>query len=203
MSDDIACTDLDFKYGVKIYTLGDKVLEELCQEVPQEELQSLKVQNAVSDAHLALTKFRMANGFGRAIAAPQVGHAIRMIAMNLNNKKYTIFNPIITQRSSETFTMWDDCLSFPDLMASVQRHKSVSVRFIDEDGTTVVWENCDQALSELLQHEIDHLDGILAVNKAISPPKNGLGGLTVKPVVARKEWLENRELYNALVDYSI
>src|SRR3954468_19203590 len=103
-----------------------------------------------------LNGFRQVNGFGRAVSAPQIGVAERFIAMNID-RPLLLVNPEITWTSAETFTMWDDCMSFPSLLVRLQRHRSISVRFQDENGRQYEWPHLDQARSELLQHEIDHL----------------------------------------------
>ncbi len=63
-------------------------------------------------------------------------------------------------------TLWDDCFSFPDLMVKVKRHLAISVSYQDLQGRRRTLE-ADGALSELLQHEVDHLDGVLAVDRAV------------------------------------
>ena len=79
-------------------------------------------------------------------------------------------NPAIIERSEETVVVWDACLSFLFVFCQVVRHREVSVRYQDLEGT---WHElragADDDLSELLQHEIDHLDGILAVDRMTSP----------------------------------
>jgi len=117
--------------------------------------------------HATLSEFRSANGFGRAVSAPQVGVAQRFIAINMGSGPSSIVNPEVVWRSPETFTMWDDCMSFPSLLVRLRRHRSISLRFVDELGRPQEWLRMDQAASELLQHEIDHLDGILAIDRAI------------------------------------
>src|SRR5438132_555658 len=84
--------------------------------------------------HATLAAFRRANGFGRAISAPQIGVSQRFIAMNLRAGPLILVNPEIVWMSSETFTMWDDCMSFPTLLVRVQRYKSISIHFSDEHG---------------------------------------------------------------------
>ena len=64
--------------------------------------------------------------------------------------------------------LWDDCFSFPDLMVRVSRANQIKVDYQDDRGLKQTLE-AEGDLSELLQHEIDHLDGILAVQRAISP----------------------------------
>lgn len=144
-----------------------------------------------------LKNFRTKMGFGRALAAPQVGYRLRFVVMRLKDGTLrTLYNPQVTQASDDTFTMWDDCLSFPDKMACVRRHRSISVAFVAEDGQEEAWEDCDQDMSELLQHEIDHLDGVLAVDKAVRP-----GSADCEAVIPRADYLLRREHYDALVDF--
>jgi peptide deformylase len=120
-------------------------------------------------ARLAATldEFRRTHDFGRAIAAPQIGVPLRFIAVNLGRGTFFVVNPVVTWRSAETFTMWDDCMSFPELLVLLERVRSMSLTYHDENGTLKEWREMDQAASELLQHEIDHLDGVLAVDRRL------------------------------------
>lgn len=140
-----------------------------------------------------LERFRRTHGFGRAISAPQIGVAQRFIAVNLGRGAFFVVNPVITWRSDETFTMWDDCMSFPDLLVRVARARSISLDYVDEQGKAKQWCELDQAAAELLQHEIDHLDGILAVDRA----------LDAESLVLRAAYERNRELFDSRVDYTI
>ena len=121
----------------------------------------------VSRLHATLARFRAEHGFGRAISATQIGVARRFIALNLGEGPFTMFNPEIVWKSGETFALWDDCMSFPFLLVRVSRNVSISVVFEDETGRRHRWERLDRATSELLQHEIDHLDGVLALDRAV------------------------------------
>ena len=121
----------------------------------------------VAALHATLAAFRAEHGFGRAVSATQIGIARRFIALNLGEGPFTMFNPEIVWRSGETFTLWDDCMSFPFLLVRVARDASISVEFDDETGRRRRWERLDPATSELLQHEIDHLDGVLALDRAV------------------------------------
>jgi peptide deformylase len=183
---------------VKIYLAGEEILRSISRIVLPDEITGDLVVESSRIAHKALKDFREKNGFGRAISAPQVGYGIQMIALHLD-KPMTIFNPVITKTSPDTFTMWDDCLSFPDLMCCVRRYRSISIRFMDENGEERSWNDCDIALSELLQHEIDHLNGILALDIAISPEKDP----TCQSIVKREDWMNEKDRYNSYVDYSI
>ena len=77
-------------------------------------------------------------------------------------------NPEITRRSEEKIVVWDACLSFLSIFMQVERHREIEVRYQDLHGE---WHEVradeERNLSELLQHEIDHLDGILAIDRVI------------------------------------
>ena len=124
-------------------------------------------QRALWTLAATLDAFRRKHGFGRAIAAPQIGVPLRFIAVNLGRGTFFIVNPVITWSADELFTMWDDCMSFPDLLVRVSRVKSMSLEYVDENGTRKEWRDLDQPATELLQHEIDHLDGVLAIDRAL------------------------------------
>ncbi|MDJ0842239.1 MAG: peptide deformylase [Acidobacteriota bacterium] len=117
--------------------------------------------------HRALAEFRESHGFGRAIAAPQIGIPKRLIAMNLGEGSFSVINPRILELSEETMTLWDDCMSFPWLLVRVRRHRHITVAFQDEKGEHHEWRQMDPTHSELFQHEMDHLDGVLALDRAI------------------------------------
>lgn len=146
----------------EILLLGNPILYKKSEEVLFDELSAIK--SDIEDLHNTLLDFRNRNGFGRAIAAPQIGVTKRIIYMFID-KPTVIINPVIDQFSLERFEVWDDCLSFPNLLVKVERHKTCRIRFKD-----INWNDCEMLLaddlSELLQHEYDHLDGILAVQRA-------------------------------------
>jgi peptide deformylase len=146
-----------------ILLLGNPELYKLSDPVKEEELNSVKA--IVKDLHDTLLDFRKRHGAGRAIAAPQIGIKKRLIYMFID-KPVVFINPVIENKSKETITVWDDCMCFPDLLVKVRRHKSCRISY-----KNLNWENksliIKDSLSELLQHEYDHLDGILAISKAI------------------------------------
>jgi peptide deformylase len=132
------------------------------------EIQAPVTQALVTDLADTLADFRLRNGFGRAIAAPQIGARQRMIFVNMQDGSdpFALINPLIVRASPEQFELWDDCFSLPNLMVRVKRHLSIDVQFTDQHGAARLLRATDD-LSELLQHEIDHLDGILATDRAI------------------------------------
>jgi peptide deformylase len=121
----------------------------------------------IADLQETLAHWRRETGYGRGIAAPQLGVAKRVIFLQLvGAEPWPLINPQITQRSDEKIVVWDACLSFLAIFMQVERHKEISVRYQDLHGT---WHEIRAGeardLSELLQHEIDHLDGILCIDR--------------------------------------
>lgn len=146
-----------------ILTIGDPRLE---TPVPPADLTDPALTGRLADLHATLDDFRARRGFGRAIAAPQIGFMCRCIALNLGAGPVSILNPEITWRSDDEFLVWDDCLSIPDRIVRVRRACAIDLRYQDENGRTRLWRRLPEDLSELLQHEIDHLDGILMTARA-------------------------------------
>ncbi len=166
----------------KVLTIGDQRLRRVAAPITR--IDARNVRDAVRSTHAALQAFRARHGFGRAIAAPQTGANMRLIACHLNGGSFTLFNPEITWRSRKTFELWDDCMSFPDLLVRVRRHCSISLRYTDAHGEVQEMAKLHQAESELLQHEIDHLDGVLAVDRA----EDKWGFVTRSAFVAREDY---------------
>jgi peptide deformylase len=109
--------------------------------------------------------FRLKYGVGRAMAAPQIGLQKRIICLN-TDRKVAMINPALSNLSDEMFAVWDDCMSFPNLLVKVMRHKKLTVRFFNLNFEEEVW-HLEDDMAELIQHEYDHLDGILATQRAI------------------------------------
>jgi peptide deformylase len=146
-----------------VLQLGDPRLYEVCEPVKKEELPELK--QAIQDMHDIIFEFRAKYKAGRAIAAPQIGVMKRLIYMHID-RPVVIINPVFSNLSQEMFELWDDCMSFPNLLVRLKRHKSLTITFLDENWKEQIW-NLQDDLSELLQHEYDHLDGILATQRAL------------------------------------
>jgi peptide deformylase len=146
-----------------ILKLGDPRLYEMCEPVLESEL-SL-VPDWAQQLHEAMEDIRRIYQFGRGIAAPQLGIMKRMFYLNLD-RPYIILNPELKDLSDETFELWDDCMSFPNLLVKVKRHQSLSLHYHDENWQPQSWP-VSGAISELIQHEYDHLDGVLCTMRAI------------------------------------
>jgi len=146
-----------------ILLLGDERLYQVCGPVLRDELPL--VGGWIDDMHNVMQEIREKYNFGRAIAAPQLGIMKRLVYMNID-KPIIFINPEIQDASDELFELWDDCMSFPNLLVKVKRHKTIAVNYLDENWQQQQWVMTD-ALSELMQHEHDHLNGILCTMRAI------------------------------------
>ncbi len=147
----------------EILLLGNPELLRHCDPVDFSELGF--VREVVRDLHDTMMAFRAVHGWGRAIAAPQIGVARRLVYMHIDRP--TVFvNPVFSEESQEMIELWDDCMSFPDLLVRVRRHHSLRITYRDENWVERS-QRLEGDLSELLQHEVDHLDGVLAVARAI------------------------------------
>jgi peptide deformylase len=143
--------------------LGNPLLYQVADPLLESELS--QVENWVSDLHNVIQEIRVKYHFGRAIAAPQLGIMKRLIYMNID-KPLVFINPELTNKSNEMFEVWDDCMCFPNLLVRVRRHKTLTIKYLDENWKLRQW-TVDNELSELLQHEYDHLNGVLCTMRAI------------------------------------
>ncbi|MEO0898310.1 MAG: peptide deformylase [Bacteroidota bacterium] len=152
-----------------ILLLGDDRLRQICEAVKETELTQLS--STVAQMFELIKAFRNTYGFGRAIAAPQVGCLKRFVVHRpYEDERWKVYyNPVITDKSQEMMELWDNCMSFPNLYVKLRRHTNIQLTYRDASwNLQEEWLTGDDA--ELLQHELDHLDGILSVDHA----RNGL-----------------------------
>ncbi len=148
-----------------ILLLGDPRLRQTCR--PVADFAAPELRSACATLTATLIDFQRRHGFGRAIAAPQIGVGLRIVAMDPAHGPALLINPEITWRSTESMTLWDDCMSFPDLLVRLRRSRSIDLRYRDAAGAEQRWDRLEPGAAELLQHEIDHLDGVLAIDHAL------------------------------------
>ncbi len=152
---------------LNILQFGNPGLLEVCHPVENNQPQP-GLENEIEQLFATLSEFKRQHGWGRAIAAPQVGINKRMIGLNLGEGPFIMINPVITNKSEDTKVIWDDCMSMPSLLVEVERHISIDVQYYDEQFQLHELTKCSLDLSELLQHEIDHLDGIVMTERMIN-----------------------------------
>ena len=145
----------------EVLQLGNPILREV--SAPVENPTGEDVAAVVADLEDTLAHWRATTGYGRGMAAPQIGVLRSIILLNVD-RPWPLINPEITQRSDDTMVVWDACLSYLCIFFRVRRYRRIKVRYQDLTGA---WHEieAEEDLSELLQHEIDHLDGVLAVDR--------------------------------------
>ncbi len=153
-----------------IYLYGSEVLRGRAQEVDLATANKEKLQAFLNDMHET-----MHNADGCGIAAPQVGVAERILVVDGNdladNYPYLkgfvrkMINPVFTYKSDKISEYTEGCLSIPGVDADIKRPKSVTVKYFDENLEEKE-ETFDDFAARMVQHEMDHLDGVLFTDKA-------------------------------------
>lgn len=146
-----------------ILLLGDERLYQVCRVIGDGEKDLAR--RVMGDLHDTLLAFRKRHGFGRAVAAPQIGDLVRMVCLDVGEPE-ALVNPVLSFPDEETYELWDDCMSFPGLEVRIKRYRRCVIDYLDQDWREHRRE-LEGDLAELLQHECDHLDGILAVDRAL------------------------------------
>ena len=157
--------------------LGDPVLREAAQPVPEvtDDLRRL-----VEDMYET-----MYGAEGVGLAAPQIGLGIRVIVVDPQDEqteRFALFNPDVVTQSSETAKSEEGCLSIPGIREIVERPNTCVVEAIDIDGKPVRIE-AEGLLARILQHEVDHLNGVLFLDR-LSP---------IKRRMALSKWRKSQE----------
>ena len=158
---------------LEILEVGHPVLRKRARELTSKELASPRIQRLIEDM---IETMRAAGGAG--LAANQVGETLRIAVAEVDaNPRYpykpplplTVFvNPVIEPLDAETAEINEGCLSVPDLRGELARHVRVLVRYLDRDG--LPREEVKLGLSAgTFQHEVDHLDGVLFLDRVIDP----------------------------------
>lgn len=145
-----------------ILRFGDPRLESDTQLV---DLNDPELAQDIEQLSEALTIFQQSHQWGRSIAAPQIGIMKRLIAISVPDLPQILINPEIVWHSQETQIVWDDCMSLPEIAVEVERWQSISIKFQTLDGREDYLKELSPENSELLQHEIDHLNGIIMTKR--------------------------------------
>ena len=142
---------------LSIVTIGDPVLTEKAEEVPKV---TKKISKLIDDM---LETMYDANGVG--LAAPQVGISQRIAVLDVGEGPVVLVNPVIKNCVGEEIDV-EGCLSIPERWVYVKRYESVEVTALNEKGKPIRIE-ADGLFARAVQHELDHLDGILIVDRMI------------------------------------
>lgn len=148
--------------------LGDPVLREKCVEVKEVTPEILDIANRL------LVTMKASNGLG--LAAPQIGYTYRMFAICISDEidekgnpldaePMVLLNPKITKFYSKKITLHEGCISIPGFYEEVTRPEQIDIEAIDLQGNKVIEKGLCRWRSRCMQHEIDHLDGILFIDR--------------------------------------
>ena len=150
---------------MSILQLGDPRLRQPSVPVKAGDPQ---VSAHLSDLAQALRAFRTEHGWGRAVALPQLGIGKRIVIFDIGSGPFFALNPKIEWLSPETFEVWDDCMCMPSIAVKVLRARSLTMSFLNESLQPCELRRVAPEISELIQHELDHLDGILFTDRMIA-----------------------------------
>lgn len=171
----------------KIIQAGNPVLRQKAKSVEKSAVESRKIAGVIKRMKTVLGK----EGFGVAIAAPQIGESLRIFVVagkvfdskqkqEVSASRDRVFiNPELVRVSKLKKEMTEGCLSVRNKYGSVMRHEKTSVTALDEKGSPFVYHGSGLA-AQIFQHEVDHLNGILYTDKAVA-------------VVDDEDWKELKE----------
>ena len=141
--------------ALKIRKYPDPILRRRAQEIKSINAEIKKLADGMVE------RMVLAKGYG--LAAPQVGILKRMITLDVNNNLYVLINPEIVEIGEENIEGLEGCLSIPGAEAEVIRPARVKVRALTPEGKEIILDD-DGLLARVLQHEIDHLNGVLFID---------------------------------------
>ncbi|MFH0951155.1 MAG: peptide deformylase [bacterium] len=145
---------------LKIFTNPNPVLRQTATALDPKVMAQAELQTLIHD--MAQT---MAEADGAGLAAPQIGQSLRLIAVAVPEGVLIMANPQITKASWLKEWGEEGCLSVPNIYGEVKRHKKIRCKFYDAQGQLKKIE-AEGMLARVIQHEIDHLNGILFIDKA-------------------------------------
>lgn len=175
----------------KLVPQNHPALHTIAEEITKEEIENGFVTKLIKDMKIALKTYSVDGFTAIAIAAPQIGVSKRLFLIEDQSKdrdslpNLVAINPQILKRSKKTHIVGEGCLSIPEYYGEVKRHTNVTMRALDEAGKKYE-RGAGNLLAQIIQHEIDHLDGILFIDRAEK--------------VWTKEQMKNKDLKEAQKD---
>lgn len=156
----------------KLVAQNHPALHAIAEEITPEDFESGLVQKILKDMRKAIKTYNVDGFAAVAIAAPQIGVAKRIFLVEdqsgAEEERFPTLiaiNPKIIKCSKKTHEVGEGCLSVPDEYGMVRRHKNVTLRALDENGSEFE-RGAGGLLSQIIQHECDHLDGTLFIDRA-------------------------------------
>ena len=162
----------------------------------KEALRPYNFNSPIADIEEEMHEIRKSGG-GVGLAANQVGLNVRVLVIGMGGLEtkgvedfeMSFFNPFITEYSEKTEMMVEGCLSFPDLFFKIKRPSDIAIRYYDAEGNSK-FERFTGAVSRIIQHEVDHLDGITFENRC-HPLHRSRGYKELKQLTRMKKKMDN------------
>jgi peptide deformylase len=156
----------------KLVSEDHPALHTIAEEVPVAEITTPRIQKILKDMRVALDSYNVDGFRGIAIAAPQIGIPLRIFLVHSTDKKdpdplpdLIAINPRIVKVSKKAKIVGEGCLSVPEKYGAVKRSTHATIRAYDEHGKEYE-RGASGLLAQIFQHEVDHLDGTLFVERA-------------------------------------
>ncbi|MFT6270184.1 MAG: peptide deformylase [Alphaproteobacteria bacterium] len=150
---------------MKIKQVGDPILRVVSEAVTTEDFENGTVANTIKTMQNILNGIQaISSENGNAISAPQVGVPIRLVVLRIEGKFVNIINPTFSTQSADTFMFEEECFSFYNMRAKVKRHQSVTLSYKNEAQKQKI-QTMSGEFAGLIQHEVDHLNGIFFLDK--------------------------------------
>jgi peptide deformylase len=148
------------------YQIGEfDGLRKKSQEVEVSKINSKEIRSIILKLKKTLKEYRRLTGKGRGVAAIQIGYPLRIAVIFQEENLLTIINPKIITTSKTKFKYPEICMSANPIIAKVSRPSYIEFEYLDEKGNEQIWDNKkDKIMNRVLQHEIDHMDGIINID---------------------------------------
>ena len=163
--------------ALTIIQFGNPMLRQQARQLTKDEIASPAIQDLIASMRHTLTSKKL----GIALAAPQVNQSVALLVIairptahrpNVEVADYIMINPEITKQYDQPTEVWEGCISAgsgtADLFAKVPRYHKIDVRYLDENGTAQA-QTLDGLVAQAVQHEVDHLGGVLFVDRVQDP----------------------------------
>jgi|SRR3990167_1152914 len=150
---------------LKILTLPNPILRKKSSEVNLKKIGSHEFRELIS----AMIKI-MIETDGVGLAAPQIGRNIRLAVINSRDGAFCLINPKIVKKSWAKELDQEGCLSIPGVFGQIKRHKKITIVYYNQGGVKIK-KTVQGLMARVMQHEIDHLDGVLFIDKAVKIEK--------------------------------
>ena len=150
---------------MRIRQLGDPILRQTAKVVKQEDFSSSRVKQILAHMREVLNDIKaISDENGNALSAPQLGYSVRIVLLRIEQEFVAMINPEFDAVDHATFAFEEECFSMYQLRGTVERYRHIAVNYLDEDNNPqslkLKGENAG-----LLQHEVDHLDGVLFIDR--------------------------------------